>query len=88
MGKLYHVYIDEGGIFGTPHMLITDTKKEVNNNENDITNYYQGRMTLQVVYRYIRGLRATYKGKIKCSADSYVLKTLESYYLINFDGEY
>lgn len=83
---LYHIYIDEGGMFGTPHVLVSKNKLTVVDSENDITHYYQGEFSLMVLARYLKGLQTFWKGKIKLSCDDYVDKTLKEYYKINFEG--
>jgi hypothetical protein len=78
---LYHVYIDEGGMFGSPRIYITKSKvftKRINDN-NHIGNYYQGKMTELILKRYVDGLSAIYKGtsKIVCPDEiSYLFKCL------------
>jgi hypothetical protein len=64
---LYHVYIDEGGMLGSPKIYITKTKvfrKRINDCKH-IGNYYQGKITELLLMRYVDGLSAIYKGKSK-----------------------
>ncbi len=52
--KEYYLYLDEGGIFGNIRILISEYF--IYNNENEethISNYYCGKMTLNIIMRYI-----------------------------------
>jgi len=82
MNLKFHVYIDEGGMFGRPRILVVDTKEKETKNENQITSYYQGKFTLLILSRYILGLNSTYKGLIYIQCSDGIYNTIE-YYIPN-----
>ena len=51
---LYHVYFDQGGVFGTPKLLVSKSKLRQKAREHDISNYYAGRMTGWAINQWIR----------------------------------
>lgn len=52
--KLYHIYLDEGGIFGDATLSINSKKLRLSTKEFHISNYYVGKMHMNSIIRYLQ----------------------------------
>ncbi len=57
MDKLYHFYIDEGGLLGNAVVVVTNKKLRTSKKENHISQYYVGKMTKMSISIYLDRFR-------------------------------
>jgi len=61
----YHLYLDEGGIFGTNSIMLSDRKQRKNEHAGDITNYHFGKLSYWSILSTLRYYSKAYDEKIR-----------------------
>lgn len=58
--RLYHTYLDEGGLFGFATLSINSKKLKSSKKEFHISNYYLGKMKKSSIIRYLEFFNKTF----------------------------
>lgn len=64
--KLYHFYMDEGGLIGDAVVLISNKKLRSSSHENHISSHYKGRLYKEEILLYVDRFKRLYP---KCKVD-------------------